>query len=244
MATTEDSRKATLGLDFTSILGNSNITGSGVLTSALVTVDGELLVKDSSGGGGGGSTQYDMGDAIGTTPTGTVALGRDGSGNAQALQVSASGNQFVELADFIKGNTNMANSFCVNIANDQPALIVEETFLRATQNINFTVPASSNNTSAGVNMSPAGDPTYRQIAFFGETDNITDLEIYVQFSNDNSNWYTCGPDDVIQLAIDPLDATKQTFYKAFDSPPQWVRLLKLNSTGSLETLSVKTARIN
>jgi len=120
----------------------------------------------------------------------------------------------------------------------------QETFLRATQNLDFTVSAGSNNTSGGINMSPAGNPTYRQVVIFGETDNVTDFDMYIQFSNDNTNWYTGGYNEIIQLNVDPLDPSKATFYKLIDSPPQWIRLLKLNSTGSTENLIVKSSRIN
>ena len=111
-------------------------------------------------------------------------------------------------------------------------------------NLDFTVSAGSNNTSAGINMSPAGNPTYRQVVIFGETDNVTDFDMYIQFSNDNINWYTGGYNEIIQLNVDPLDPSKATFYKCIDSPPQWIRLLKLNSTGSLETVTVKSSKIN
>ena len=167
-----------------------------------------------------------------------------GTGELHPIHITNSGDVEVEIADFVKSQATMANSFPVVIASDQSTLTFSETFLRSTQNLDFTVAAGSNNTSAGISMSPGGNPTFRKVAIFGETDNVTDLEMYIQFSNDNSNWYTAGYSESIQLAIDPLDPTKQTFYKVVDSPPQWVRLLKLNSTASLETLSVKSSKIN
>jgi hypothetical protein len=90
-------------------------------------------------------------------------------------------------------------------------------------------------------MSPAGNPTYRQVVIFGDTDNVADNEIYLQFSNNNTDWFTV---ESITLLTDPLDPLKKTFSKLVDSPPQWVRLLKLNSTASLETVQVKSSRIN
>lgn len=123
----------------------------------------------------------------------------------------------------------------------QGTITVSETFLRANQNGDFTVSATSNNTSNGINMSPAGNPTYRQVVIFGDTDNITDTEIHLQVSNDNSNWFTA---ESILLIANPLNPLKKNFYKLVDSPPQWVRLLKINTTGSLETVSVKSSRIN
>ena len=93
-------------------------------------------------------------------------------------------------------------------------------------------------------MSPGGDPTYRKVAFFGETDNVTDFEIYVEFSNDNLNWFQGGEAETIQLTLDPNNPARQTYYKVIECVPQWVRLQKYNSTGSAETLIIKTAKIN
>ena len=145
-----------------------------------------------------------------------------GTGELHPIHITNAGDVEVEIADFVKGQDTMANSLPVVIASDQSTLTFSETFLRATQNLDFTVPATGNNTSTGLNMSPGGDPTYRKVAIFGETDNVTDLEMYVQFSVDNSNWYTAGYIDTIQIAVDPLDPTKATFYKVVDSPPPWI----------------------
>jgi hypothetical protein len=167
-----------------------------------------------------------------------------GTGELHPIHITNAGDVEVEIADYVKGQLTMVDSFPVVIASDQSSLTVSETFLRATQTLDFTVAAGSNNTSTGINMSPGGDPTYRKVAIFGETDNVTDLEMYIQFSNDNLTWYTAGGDEQIFLNIDPLDPAKQIFYKVIDSPPQWIRLLKLNSTLSLETLTVKSSKIN
>lgn len=197
------------------------------------SIDSKITQGDDSTitGGSGGLQQV-------------LLYGRDNTTDLHPIKITPQGDIDVEIADFVKGQDVMADSFPIVIASDQSAITVSETFLRDTQNLSFTVSAGSNNTSAGINMSPAGNPTYRQVAIFGETDNITDFDMYVQFSNDNSNWYTAGYNEIIQLNVDPLDPLKSTFYKLIDSPPQWIRLLKLNSTPSLETLSVSSSRIN
>ena len=214
------------------------ITNTGIVSGAVVAgkmrVDDDKISKGEDGtitGGGGGLQQV-------------LLYGRDQTTDLHPVRITPQGDVNVELAEYPKGQELMADSLPVVISSDQSSITVSETFLRATQNINFTVNAGSNNTSTGVNMSPAGNPTYRQLVIFGETDNVTDFDMYVQFSNDNSNWYTGGYSEIIQLNVDPLDPSKSTFYKLIDSPPQWVRLLKLNSTLSTETLTVKTSRIN
>jgi len=167
-----------------------------------------------------------------------------GTGELHPIHITNAGDVEVEIADYPRGQQTSADSFPVTIASDQTAITVTETFLRTTTTQTLNVPAGSNAPSSGINMSPGGDPTYRKVAFFGETDNVTDLEIFLEFSNDNANWYQGGYDSTIQLAIDPNDPTRQTYYKVIEAVPQWVRLQKYNSTGSAETLIIKTARIN
>jgi hypothetical protein len=167
-----------------------------------------------------------------------------GTGELHPIHITNAGDVEVEIADYPRGQQLMLDSFAVTIASDQSPLTVSETFLRTPSAQTLNVPAGSNAPSSGINMSPGGDPTYRKVAFFGETDNVTDFEIFVEFSNDNLNWYQSGYEETIQLAIDPNDPTRQTYYKVIECVPQWVRLQKYNNTGSAETLIIKTARIN
>jgi hypothetical protein len=144
-------------------------------------------VLETSGGGGGGGTQYNMGDAIGATPTGTVSLGRDSSGNAQALQVSTAGDLFVELTDFAKGQTNMASSFCVNVANDQSRLDVDTVKDEVViSQANQAITNGNAFTSTAVDMRG-----YKTISFLGTSTNNTDV-IKVLFSVDDIVYYDSG----------------------------------------------------
>jgi len=144
-------------------------------------------VLETSGGGGGGGTQYNMGDAIGATPTGTVSLGRDSSGNAQALQVSTAGDLFVELTDFAKGQTNMASSFCVNVANDQSRLDVDTVKDEVViSQVNQAITNGNAFTSTAVDMRG-----YKTISFLGTSTNNTDV-IKVLFSVDDIVYYDSG----------------------------------------------------
>lgn len=83
------------GAQVAQIKANTNKDGSGTSYSPLVDADGHLQVDVLSGGGGG--TQFDQGDALGATPTGTLSLGKDGSSNAQALAVDTSGHLQVDV---------------------------------------------------------------------------------------------------------------------------------------------------
>lgn len=168
-----------------------------------------------------------------------------GSGDLHPIHISQAGDVQVEISGLeVKGQQVMADSLPVVIASDQSPVTVTETFLRTSASQNLTVPATGDATSNSINMSPGGDPTYRKIAYFGETDNVTDTQIEVEFSNNNADWYPGGFMETIQLALDPNDPTRQTYYKVIEVVPQYIRLHKYNSTGSAENLVIKIARIN
>ena len=168
-----------------------------------------------------------------------------GTGDLHPIHISQAGDVQVEISGLeVKGQQVMADSLPVVIASDQSAITVSETFLRNLSSQTLNVPAGGDATSNGINMSPSGNPTYRKIAYFGETDNVTDLEMPVEFSNNNSDWFPGGYMETIQLALDPNDPTRQTYYKVIDCVPQYIRLHKYNSTASAETVTIKVARIN
>jgi len=173
-----------------------------------------------------------------------LLYGRDQTADLHPIRITPQGDIDVEIADYPRGQQTSADSFPVVISSDQSPLTVSETFLRVPTSQTINVPAGGDATSSQINMNPGGDPTYRKVAFFGETDNVTDLQIAVEFSNDASNWYPGGYMESVQLALDPNDPTRQTYYKVIECVPQWIRLHKYNSTGSAETLVIKTARIN
>jgi len=101
--------------DGLTIKGNTSADGSGTDYNVVVNADGHLQVDVLSGGGGG--VQYNDGDALGATPTGTVILGND-NGNASVLKVSDLGYG-LEVFDLEANNalsetvirlTNISNS--------------------------------------------------------------------------------------------------------------------------------------
>jgi hypothetical protein len=159
--------------------------GNNAGTNVQLKVDANGVLETSGGGGGG--TQYNVGDALGATPTGTVSLGRDSTGTAQALQVSASGNLFVELTDFLKGQTNMANSLPVTIASDQSRLDVktvpDEVVI---SQVNQAITNPNSFTSTAVDMRG-----YKTISFLGTSSNNADV-IKILYSVDDITYYDSG----------------------------------------------------
>jgi len=92
-----------------------------------VNSDGALYVEVvSGGGGGGGGTQYEVGDALGTTPTGTVMIAEDPSGNADALKVNASGELIIDDTALLNELTliysNLSGTLAVNDSSTQSIL--------------------------------------------------------------------------------------------------------------------------
>lgn len=77
------------------------VSASGKVVPALADADGNLQVDVVSGGGG--STQFDVGDALGATPTGTLLLARDASGNAIDLDVNNLGELKVRDPSIAQG---------------------------------------------------------------------------------------------------------------------------------------------
>lgn len=71
------------------------------LTELQATASGELKVSSSGGAGG---TQYDAGDALGATPTGTVALVKDSLGNAAVMEVTPGGALRTSTAGITSGS--------------------------------------------------------------------------------------------------------------------------------------------
>jgi len=75
-------------------------SATGKVHPLLATADGKLEVNTTGGGGG---TQFDVGDALGATPTGTLLLARDASGNAIDLDVNNLGELKVRDPSIAQG---------------------------------------------------------------------------------------------------------------------------------------------
>jgi hypothetical protein len=83
------------GSQVAQIKANTEKNGGGTSYSPLVDNDGHLQVDVLSGAGGG--TQYNQGDALGATPTGTVSLGKDSGNVARAVATDTDGHLQVDI---------------------------------------------------------------------------------------------------------------------------------------------------
>jgi len=66
--------------------------------------------------------QYQDGDTIAAADKGVLVMGKDNSGNAHPVRITANGDVECEIADFVKGQATMSASFPVVLASDQSDL--------------------------------------------------------------------------------------------------------------------------
>lgn len=178
------------------------------LEAVRVDSNGRLSVDINSGSGG---TQFAVGDALGATPTGTLLIGRDPSGNADDVAITN--------ANEIKVNDSSANTSLTNIdtkitsgeddtlteaqqvciygrkdtsptglralkVSEAGALHIVPTFNTINNTVDTLAPgAGGTATSTSMNMI-----MYVHLTFFGSSTNTTD-PIIVEVSSDNATWY-------------------------------------------------------
>lgn len=297
-------------------------TAEDVMKVVHVTNDNEMKVSVTSGAEAG--VQYNVGDALGATPTGNLMLGRDGTGDAvdmlvtnsgalntsdatahtelfaintstgslddkitsgadttlsQAQQVlvygevtagvgtgdlhpihiSQSGDVQIEIAGLeVKGQEVMANSLPVVIASDQSPveskligedyaavernvrvdtngkLIVQVDGVRESGSETIVIADGNTGTSSSIAMG-----THKYIAFYGDTNNTTNTNIFIEYSQDQTNWYR-GAGDNAKIII--VSATGN-FYDEEHVTPPFVRLSRPNTSGAQETLELKYTRL-
>lgn len=182
-------------LTYQVLINNTQTNGTQVVkcmgdfggSNVQLKVDANGVLETSGGGGGGGGTQYNQGDALGATPTGTLCIGKDNLGNAIPIHVTSAGDLEVEIADFVKSQATMANSFPVVISSDQSRVDVDTVKDEVTiSQVNQSVINPASFTSTAVDMRG-----YDTISFFGNSSNTAD-EIYILVSADDITYYTTG----------------------------------------------------
>lgn len=291
-------------------------------TSTFLKCDnaGILQVNDV----GGGSVQYDAGDALGGTPTGTVMLAENslqqaetllvtgtgdlqvsdstahtelfaintscgsiddkittgadttlsqaqqvltygevtagpGTGELHPLHISQAGDLQVEISGLQStGQEAMADSLPVVIASDQSPVdskLIGEDFAAVERNIRCdtngklivqvdgvresnseTIVIADGNTGTSSSIAMG---SHKFIAFYGDTNNTTNTNIFIEYSQDQTNWYR-GAGDNAKIII--VSATGN-FYDEEHVTPPFVRLSRPNTSGAQETLELKYTRL-
>lgn len=174
-------------------------------TNVQLKVDANGVLETSGGGGGGGDASaanqllqlaqetivangfYQENDSIGATDVGVLVMGRNGTNTAKPIHITNNGDVEVEIADFVKSQATMANSFPVVISSDQSRIDVDTVKTEVTiSQVNQAIINGNTFTSTAVDMRG-----YERISFFGTSTNTADL-IYILVSADDITYYTTG----------------------------------------------------
>lgn len=177
-----------------------------------------------------------------------------GAGELHPIHITQNGDVEVAIADIEKkGQELMADSFPVVIASDQSNLntkLIGEDYLAVNRNVKvdtngklivqvdgvrqngsetLNIPDGSTGTSSEIQMG-----TYKYIAFYGDTDNTTNTNIFIEYSQDGTNWYR-GAGDNAKIII--VSATGNFYDEEHVTPPR-IRISRPNTSGSAETLQL------
>ena len=180
-----------------------------------------------------------------------------GTGELHPIHITNSGDVEVEIADMVKGQNTMNQSFPVVIASDQSTinsklianynssdievkadmsgrLCVQVDAMRASSSETFTVADGTTGYSNSISMG-----THKYIAFYGDTDNTTNTNIFIEYSQDNVNFYRGAGDNAKIIIV----SASGNFYDEEHVTPPFIRLARPNSSGSLETIDLKYTRL-
>jgi len=177
-----------------------------------------------------------------------------GTGELHPIHITQNGDVEVAIADIEKkGQEIMADSFPVVIASDQSnlntkliaednsavernircdsngKLIVQVDGVRTNGSETLNIPDSTTGTSSPILMG-----THKYIAFYGDTDNTTNTNIFIEYSQDGVNWYR-GAGDNAKIII--VSATGNFYDEEHVTPPR-IRISRPNTSGSAETLQL------
>ena len=161
-----------------------------------------------------------------------LLYGRDNTGDLHPIKSTPQGDIDVEIADFVKGQDVMADSFPVVIASDQTSLNVQTSRALAQTTTDTLAPtAGSTAVTTGVDL----DGTNGCVTFFGVSSNLSD-PIEVEFSDDNVTYYASQDFFISQ------DASGNYGFTARDLGVQYVRLKQVDSVTSAWTWTSKASK--
>lgn len=177
-----------------------------------------------------------------------------GAGELHPIHITQNGDVEVAIADIEKkGQELMADSFPVVISSDQSnlntkliaednggvernvrcdnqgRLIVQVDGARLSGSETLNIPDGTTGTSTPIVMG-----THKFIAFYGDTDNTSNTNIFIEYSQDGTNWFR-GAGDNAKIII--VSATGNFYDEEHVTPPR-VRISRPNTSGSAETLQL------
>jgi len=203
-------------------------------TKQLVEVNAKLQEQLNQGGVGGGATEAKQ--------------------NLMITELEAINVGVGSIDDkVILGQQTSANSVAVTIASDQTAVnskLVGEDFSSVERNIKcaqdgrlivqvdgarrngsetIAIPDGTTGTSTPILM---GNDKF--IAFYGDTDNTFNTNIFIEYSQDGVNWFRGAGDNAKIIVVSPSG----NFYDEEHVTPPRVRIAIPNTSGANETLQL------
>lgn len=142
----------------------------------------------------------------------------------QAVRVDASGNLNSKLIGCYLGTEDKLVK-----VDSQGRLIVQVDGVRTNGSEVLTIPDSSTVTSSTILMG-----THKYIAFYGDTDNTTNTNIFIEYSQDGTNWYRGAGDNAKIIIV----SSSGNFYDEEHVTPPRVRISRPNTSGANETLQL------
>lgn len=234
------------------ICGKTEITNS--VQAVRVNADGHLL---TSGGGGSGGTQYDVGTALPSDATGTVALVKDAVGNAGAMELTAGGALRTSTAGLTVGSDatlltaqqvlcygrDSSGTLDVLKTDAQGHLETVADYETTTTSIfsgTQVIPASSSHTFP-TGYLKNGSAEYSIYIISTTTPADIDYTITATYSDDDSTYYSDG--GILGVSVMAVANSASHFNK---TPDKYVKITVTNNstTNSLTITSVKGNRVN
>ena len=108
-------------------------------------------------------------------------------------------------------------------------LLTQEEGVRTSGSETLNIPDATTGTSSAITMG-----THKFIAFYGDTDNTTNTNIFIEYSQDGVNWFR-GAGDNAKIII--VSATGNFYDEEHVTPPR-IRISRPNTSGSAETLTL------
>jgi hypothetical protein len=131
------------------------------------------------------------------------------------------------------GQTTKSGSLCVTMASDNTVLTLStpnKDNSATTLWSSYLITNGTNATTSSIDMA-----LYSRLQVYGTTDNMIDIVISVQISDDNLNWYNYHDKDFLVNSQTGHFCTTLT-----DICVNYIRFYKANTSGSDESIILKT----
>ena len=169
-----------------------------------------------------------------------LCYGMDNQGDLEPINIDNSGhlkitiNDVDETAIGLKMAGETAGGSQVNLkAGNSGNLRTHESLERINTSETITIADGATVSGSGIDMSD-----YQYIAFLGDTNNIFNKTIFIEYSVDNITWYR-GNEDTSKVVI--VSGTGN-FFGQERIITKYVRISRLNSSGASESLTINYTR--